>query len=186
MPGTIRPLTPSRKIHGRAFTIHARAVEAVPPEPYKLEIEAVDAAREGDVLISDVDNDATCGFWGELMTTACLCKKVNGALLNGSIRDSWKLNELEFPVFGMGYHPADSKGRVDIDRIRQPITIGGVLIRQGDYVLGDQDGAVIIPQEVALEVVKRAKEKVSRENVVRDALEAGETLGEVFRRYQTL
>ena len=186
LPPQIRPLTGARRIYGRAFTIHAKVVHEIPAEPYKLEIEAVDAAKAGEVLVADVEDPASCGFWGELLTTACLYKHVNGALLNGCSRDMWKLKEMDFPVFGTGYHPADSKGRVDIDAIREPIIIGDTKIKQGDYVLGDDDGTVIIPQSIAEETIRMAQEKMSGENVAREALASGETLGDVFRKYGIL
>lgn len=186
LPSYIRPLTNSRQIYGQAFTVHAMEVHEIPSEPYKLEIEAVDSAREGEVLVAEIESPHSCGFWGELLTTACLHKNVHGCLMDGCSRDIWKLKTLNFPVFGIGYHPADSKGRVDIDAIRQPIKIGGVTIRQGDYILGDDDGTVVIPQEIADEVIRLAKEKVTGENTARKALESGESLGHVFRKYGIL
>ena len=182
LPHTIRPLTPTRRIYGRAFTAHASRVDAIPADPYVLEIEAIDSLVAGDIMVTDLEEAMDCGFWGELMTTACLRKGVNGAVFNGCTRDIWKLKELDFPVFAMGYHPADSKGRIDIDAIREPVEIGEVTIHHGDYLLGDEDGCVVIPQAQAPEVIRLAKEKVSGENTARKLLLEGVSLGEVFSR----
>ncbi len=76
--------------------------------------------------------------------------------------------------------------RTDIVAIDVPITIGGVKTRTGDLILGDEDGTVIIPQEVREETLRLAREKVSGENVVRDELANGMSMGEAFARYGIL
>ncbi|MBI3873228.1 MAG: hypothetical protein HY304_09155 [candidate division Zixibacteria bacterium] len=70
--------------------------------------------------------------------------------------------------------------------VGQPITITGVKTKPGDYLIGDQDGVVIIPSEVATEVIGRAREKVSEENLVRNALAAGMPVSEAFKKYGVL
>ena len=186
LPSDLRPLTPVGRIIGRAFTAKAQRVDAVPAEPYKLEIGAVEAMRAGDVFVVSCGSDRTCGFWGELLTTACLYKKVRGVIMDACTRDLWKIKTLNFPVYGIGYHPADSKGRMDIHEIAMPIELGGVMINPGDYIIGDEDGIVVVPAAVAVQAVKLALEKVSGENIARADLERGVPMGEVFRKYGIL
>lgn len=182
----VRALTPTQRIAGRVFTMKAEVVDGVPEQPYVLEMEAVDTAQPGDVLLIDAGHDQSCGFWGELLSTACLAKGVRGVVMTACTRDLWALNRLNFPVFGIGASPADSKGRVDVSAIREPIVIDGVTAKQGDYILGDLDGVVIIPQEIAASVIAAAKEKVSGENTVREELAAGVPVSEVFRKHGIL
>lgn len=186
LPAHIRPLTPAKKVYGRVFPAQATTVTEIPAEPYKLEIAAVESMKRGDVLVVDVGDDERCGFWGELLTTACLFKGVRGVVMTACTRDMWKIKDLGFPVFGIGYHPADSKGRADIIEIGKPITLGGVNTKQGDYILGDEDGTVIIPSEVAEETIRLANEKISGENIARVDLARGVPMGEVFRKYGIL
>lgn len=182
----VRALTPANRVAGRVFTLKAEVVHAVPENPYELEMAAIDAAASGDVLVVDAGYDRSCAFWGELLSTACLAKGVNGIVMTGCSRDLWALNQLAFPVFGIGCSPADSKGRLDVTTITQPIVIDGVSVSQGDYILGDCDGVVVIPQAVALEAVVAAKAKVSGENTVRAELAAGVPVGDVFRKHGIL
>lgn len=182
----VRAMTPAQRIAGRVFTMKAEVVDGVPEQPYVLEMEAVDTAQPGDVLVIDAGHDRSCGFWGELLSTACLAKGVRGVVMTACTRDLWALNQLDFPVFGIGASPADSKGRVDASAIREPIVIDGVTAKQGDYILGDCDGVVIIPQEIAASVIAAAKEKVSGENTVREELAAGVPVSEVFRKHGIL
>lgn len=182
----VRPLSETRQVCGRVFPVRALPVTEIPAEPYKLQIAAVDALSAGDVLVADGADTRTCAFWGELLTTACVHKGVRGVVMTACTRDMWRINDLGFPVFGIGYHPGDDKGRLDVVEIGQPITIAGVKTKAGDFLLGDEDGVVVIPSEVAGEVIQRAQEKSSGENRVRDALAAGMSVGEAFKKYGIL
>lgn len=182
----IRALTPTNRVCGRVFTAKAESVSEVPAEPYKLEMEAIDTMQSGDVLVVDGGHNLESAFWGELLSTACLAKGVQGIVMSTCSRDMWALNQMDFPVFGIGVTPADSLGRIDVVSIGEPIEIDGVKIRNGDYVLGDIDGVVIIPEGVADEAIARAMEKVSGENSVREELRAGVAVAEVFRKHGIL
>jgi len=182
----IRALTPSNQLCGRVFTGRAVSVNECPAEPYKLEMAAVDSMKKGDVFVVDAGHDKSSGFWGELLTTACQYKGVRGVVMTACCRDMWALNKLDFPVFGIGFHPGDSKGRADIVEIGKPIEMDGVKIHSGDYIIVDQDGAVVIPKDLIDETLRLALEKVSGENVVRDELRAGVPISEVFEKYGIL
>jgi regulator of RNase E activity RraA len=186
LPANIRPLTPAARVSGIVLPVKAIAVNEIPARPYELEIAAVDAATRGDVLVVDAGDVQSCAFWGELLTTACVFKRVGGVVMTACTRDMWKIKELKFPIFGIGYHPGDSKGRLDVTAIGEPVTIGGVIAKRGDLILGDEDGVVIIPQEVAVETLRLAEEKVAGENLARADLARGVPMGEVFRKYGIL
>ncbi len=93
---------------------------------------------------------------------------------------------MDFPVFGIGATPADSLGRIDVVNIGEPIEIDGVAAHNGDLILGDLDGVVIIPSEVAEEALRCAREKIAGENTVREELASGAPVAEVFRRHGIL
>ena len=182
----VQALTPTNKVCGRVFTAKAEAVAYEPDEPYKLEMEAIDKMKSGDVLVVDGDHNRESAFWGELLSTACLAKGVRGVVMNTCCRDLWALSQMEFPVFGIGRSPADSKGRMDVTEIAQPIVMHGVVINPGDLILGDMDGVVVIPDEVAEDALRLAYEKVTGENTVREELRAGVPVAEVFRKHGIL
>lgn len=182
----VRALTPANRFCGRVFTARAHKVSSVPPEPYKLEMEAIDTMHAGDVLVVDGGHFKEAAFWGELLSTACKAKGVRGVVMTACSRDLWSLNDLGFPVFGIGATPADSLGRIDIAEIGAAIEIDGVATKNGDYILGDVDGVVIIPADRSEEVLKLAEAKVAGENTVRDELAAGQPVAEVFRRHGVL
>ena len=79
--------------------------------------------------------------------------------------------------------PSDIVERWIPDRYGEPITIGTVTIRSGDYLLGDRDGVVIIPQAIAEEAIVKTEEVVATESDMRRALIGGMDPVEAYNRY---
>ena len=125
-------------------------------------------------------------MWGELLSTHTRAKGGRGVILDGLTRDSWGIIDMRFPVFACGTTPADSKGRLDVMATRVPIEMGGVLVHDGDLVVADIDGCLAVPQAIEDEVIAKALEKVSGENVVREILAAGASIQQVFRDHGIL
>lgn len=186
MHRSLRPVGPGMIVVGRAFTVLATDVYEVPENPYEKELEAVDRLSEGDIMVATTNGSTSSGFWGELLTTAAKSKGARGAIIDGLTRDSAQILEIGFPLFARGYCPLDSKGRADVISYGSPIECGGVPVRTGDIVFGDNDGVVVIPEEVAEETLRKAEEKVSGENEMRKALQDGMGVVEAFNKYGIL
>jgi regulator of RNase E activity RraA len=186
MDCSLRPIGPGMVVVGRAFTVLATDVYEVPENPYEKELEAVDRLSEGDVLVATTNGSVSSGFWGELLTTAAMSKGARGAVIDGLTRDSAKIVELGFPVFIRGYSPLDSKGRTDVIAYGTPIECGGVHVRTGDVVFGDNDGVVVVPEEAAEETLRKSGEKVSGENEMRRALKDGMGVVEAYNKFGIL
>jgi regulator of RNase E activity RraA len=101
-------------------------------------------------------------------------------------RDSWGIVDMKFPVFATGLSPADSKGRLEVVAIRGTIPVAGVSVADGDLVLADDDGCVVVPAALEQDVVARALEKVSGENEMREILAQGASIRDVFKKYGIL
>ena len=93
---------------------------------------------------------------------------------------------MKFPVFATGLSPADSKGRLEVIAIRGAIPVGGVSVADGDLVVADDDGCVVVPAAIETDVVAKAIEKVSGENTMRDILRKGASIRAVFKEYGIL
>ena len=91
-----------------------------------------------------------------------------------------------FPVFHGGIGPLDSKGRGKMMEMDCRVVCAGVELAAGDYIFGDCDGVVVLPQAAAEEVVAKALEKVAAEDRTRDELRAGRTLRDVFDSFGVL
>lgn len=180
----IRPLWPEARCAGFALTVQtAPARESDPAHPYAGELAAVDALQPDDVLVV---SPCHWSFWGELLSTAARYRGCRGVILDGPTRDSRAIQQMQFPVFHVGCHPADSRGRLEVTAHNVPISCGEVLVYPGDLILADHDGVVAIPQSIAEEVLHRAEEKVKGENQVRKALGGGMSATEAFQRFGIL
>jgi regulator of RNase E activity RraA len=102
------------------------------------------------------------------------------------VRDIRAIRALHFPVFHAGIAPLDSKGRGKVAEIDVPIECAGVKVAPGDLVVGDADGAIVVPRAVEIETLSRAFAKVTGENQTRDELAAGTKLKDVFAKYRVL
>jgi regulator of RNase E activity RraA len=186
LPAEVRPLRPTWKVLGRAATLAAVSVTAEPAHPYAVEMECIDALRPGEVLVAATEGDRGSALWGELLSTAARARGAVGVVTDGATRDAARILAMDFPVFAAGYCPLDSRGRLDAVHYGQPVRIGACDIHPGDWVLGDIDGVVVVPQRLADEAFTRALEKVTGENRVREELARGRSLREVFAQYRIL
>jgi len=154
--------------------------------PYELELQAVDSCRQGDILICAAGGSVRSGIWGELLTTAAMNSGCEGVIVHGCIRDIEKMRAMNFPVFATGKSPYDSQNRQRVVDIDVNVEIDNVVCKPGDIVYGDEDGIVVIPQEIEEEVIKNASEKVNAENISRDAIKAGMKATEAYQKYGIL
>lgn len=158
----------------------------VDPQPYELELRAVDACQADDVLIAAAGGSQRSGIWGELLSTAAQCRGCLGAIVDGAVRDVEKIRALGFAVYARGTCLYDSRDRQRVIDLDVPVEIDGVRFCPGDLVLADADGVVVVPQAVEAEAIRRAWDKVHAENEVRDAIRGGLLATEAFAKYGVL
>ena len=182
----VGPLYPGAKVVGRAATMLAVEVSELPPHPYHLLMELLDSLRPGEVVVGAVQAQVRAALWGELLSTHTRAKGGRGVVLDGLSRDSWGIEEMKFPVFATGLSPADSKGRLEVVSIRGTIPVGGVSVADGDLVVADSDGCVVVPAAIEDEIVAKAMDKVSGEDTMREVLRKGASIREVFKEYGIL
>ena len=182
----VRALYNGAKVAGRAATMLAVEVSKLPENPYDKLMELLDGIIPGEVVVGAAQSRANAAIWGELLSTHTRAKGGRGAVLDGLSRDSWGIAEMKFPVFARGLSPADSKGRLEVIAIRGTIPVAGVSVSNGDLLLADEDGVVVVPRDVEDEVIPLAFEKVAGENVMRDILRKGANLRAVFKEHGIL
>ncbi len=186
MEARLRPLAPTMRLVGRAHTVLTADVYERPADPYRLEIEAVDALRPGDVMVAATNHSERTCVWGELLSTAAVARGATGCAIDGHARDALKIIEMGFPVFATGFRPVDSSWRSTVAAYGVPVECGGVRVHPGDIVFGDYDGIVVVPRKRLAEVVTTALAKVEGENHSREMLRQGALLREVYDRYGVL
>ena len=171
---------------GRAATMLAGEQVEVVGEPYARQVEAIDALKEGEVVVATTHNSPRAAFWGELFSTAATARGARGLVLDGLVRDRRKIDEIGFPVFATGARPVDSMGRLTVYAHGVPVLCGGVIVRPGDLVFAEPDGVVVVPSEVEEEVISAALGKVGKEDRVREELAGGSSLAEAWARHRVL
>jgi 4-hydroxy-4-methyl-2-oxoglutarate aldolase len=185
----VRPLDDSLVMFGRARTgLYMPTYSVADGEnPYDIEIALVDDLKPDDVAVfacgGPTDRIAP---WGELLSTASRARGAAGFVTDGLVRDVRQIRAMGFPVFHGGIGPLDSRGRGKMMAMDVPVDCGGVLVRSGDLVFGDVDGVVVVPQDIAADVVAAALDKISGENKTRADLENGMLLADAFRKYGIL
>jgi 3-hexulose-6-phosphate synthase/6-phospho-3-hexuloisomerase len=160
------------KMVGRALTVHTVNGDWAKP------VEAIDRAGPGDVIVVDA-----CGgeiaVWGELASWSCKTKGVAGVVIDGAARDIDSIIEMGFPCFSrhVSSNAGEPKG---YGGIGHEIVCGGVPVKTGDWIVGDESGVVVIPQENAVEVANRSIDVMERENRMREEIKKGGTLSSVM------
>ncbi len=174
------------KIIGRCKTTLWADMYDVDQNPYELELQAVDSCQPGDILICAAGGSNRSGIWGELLSTAARNSGCIGVIVHGSVRDIDKMREMQFPVFAVGKNPYDSANRQRVIDLDVVVEIDGVKFSPGDLVMADEDGIVVVPRQVEEQVIKAALEKVSAENITRDAIKNGMKATEAYLKYGVL
>lgn len=182
----LRPYTTSQILVGRCKTTLWADMAHEDPRPYDLELRAVDSCKPDDVLISAAGGSMRSGIWGELLSTAASNSGCAGAIVDGAIRDVAKIREMGFPVFARGTCVYDSQNRQRVIDVDVPVEIDGVRFSPGDLVFADEDGVVVVPQQVETEAIRRAWNKVHAENVTRDAIRGGMKALAAYERFGVL
>ncbi len=181
------PVIPGSRAFGRAAT--ARFVPSEhdePADPYRSAIEFIGGLEPGELVVIATDESNASAFWGELFSAAAIGAGVVGVVTDGNVRDSDRIAALGFPAFSRSRRPIDYRRRMAIAATRERVTIGGVGIADGDLVMADDDGIVVVPQEREAEVLAVARLRASRESTVLDELLAGESLRAVWDRHRIL
>jgi len=169
----IRSVVPGLRMVGPALTIETLNGDWAKP------IEAIDMATAGTVLVVSV-HGGRIAVWGELATWSAKRKRLAGVVIDGAVRDIDDLHRIRFPVFAKHRVPnaGEPKGFGDIGG---EITCGGQLVRTGDWIIGDDSGVVVVPQEEAQEVANRALDVKEQENRIREEIKGGGSLGSVLK-----
>ncbi len=183
LPNDIRALDETKVLAGPIFTVRGRMEDNLSGHETLLRwTEFLSAAPAGHVVVTR-SNDLSRAMMGELSAETLTFRGVRGFLSDGACRDTGFILKIGFPVFCSGRTPRDVVGAWIPEAFNEPITIGDVIVRPGDYILGDRDGALIIPADIIEHVVDRAETLIKTENLVRKAILEGEDPKQAYLRY---
>lgn len=185
LPQNIRPIREDMKLVGKAMTVLMIDVFEEQKKPFGFLTECLDQLEKNEIYIA-AGGAKRCAYWGELLTATARTRGATGAVVDGWHRDTPQVLEQNWPVFSCGCYAQDSSVRTKVIDYRCTIEIGQVTIKNGDIIFGDIDGVLVIPKEIAKEVIEKSLEKAACEKVVRKAIEGGMSATDAFKKYGVL
>jgi 4-hydroxy-4-methyl-2-oxoglutarate aldolase len=179
LPAHFAPLREEMKLAGQAFTIKG-GPDITTDGEMETRAEMLEALHQDSVVVWDCTGDTVTSQWGEVMTMAAMRAGCRGAIING-IRDTQAILEQQFPVFYKYKANTGMLGRFRMYHYQKPILMGEVVVQPGDWIFGDIDGVISIPQAIAYDVLLAAEDIVHKEVTIKEMVESGMRPTEVVR-----
>ncbi|MBM3491619.1 MAG: RraA family protein [Alphaproteobacteria bacterium] len=173
MAAAIKPVAPGMRLCAQARTVVAMAADGGIVQV------ALTLARRGEAIVMDAGGVLDTAVWGGIATAAARALGIAGIVIDGAVRDLADIRADGLPTFARAVVPRgphDGFGGI----IDSAIAAGGVPVRPGDLVLGDDDGVVVVPLERAAEVLRKAEAHLEKEQGWLRAIAAGKTVPDLF------
>jgi regulator of RNase E activity RraA len=190
--GTMRydmKLMAGTNLVGRAVTSLARpapADQATPALAVKHSVEIIDEAKPGDVGVIVMEGTLDIAAMGNLMATAAVERGMAGMVLDGAIRDMWDIRRMGLTVYARSKSPRTAVGHYATVARNVPVECAGVTVRPGDIIVADEDGVVVVPQDRAAEVLKKAQEIDAQESGMYPFVRQYKSLQEAIRKFNRI
>lgn len=181
LPHHIIPLREYHTVAGFAFTVKSSPNAMIKGE-MEFRVRMLNEIREDTFIVWDTSRDEKATLWGGVMTATAKEKKVKAACIDGGIRDTHQIIAEDFPVFYKYRISNGSLGRCLITHYQVTLQIGDVTIKPGDVVLGDIDGVLVVPREIAYRVLLRAEEIKENEKVIFEWVHEGQSIQEITKK----
>lgn len=179
VPGLL-PVTVPHRVAGFALTA---AMEPYRPGEHGAHIltTVVDTAGPENVIVIDNGGRRDVSCWGGILGLGAAQRGVRGILVDGVCRDNDENRAIGLPVYARGGSPLTARGRLQQRNTAEPVTIAGRTVRQGDLVLHDATGLVVIPRDLVDAVLTEAEAIVRREKAIAAEVRTGTALADAMR-----
>ena len=142
--------------------------------------QAIEQIRPGEVLVIDARQEASAGTIGDILALRAQTRGAAGIVTDGAIRDAARIAELEIPTYHAAVHPAVLGRRHVPWEWGVTVACAGVTVQPGDLVAGDDDGVVVLPPDLAAEIIADAREQERQEEFVAAQVAAGAELDGLY------
>ncbi|MBI4547772.1 MAG: RraA family protein [Ignavibacteriae bacterium] len=134
---------------------------------------SLDLAAPNDIIVVDAGGSSMNAVMGDLVCTKARHRQIGGFVVDGYVRDIPGILELHFPVYARGITPIGPLHRGP-GEVNFPIQCGGIVVHPGDIIVGDMNGVVVVPQEIASALLQRLRDRRGAEAEYLAAVKRGE------------
>ena len=173
MDAGIKTRVPGVKLVGPAFTVRCLTGSIITVH------KALAEAQPGDVLVVDGLGDATEALFGELMGRDAKAAGLAGVVIDGPVRDVVGLRELGLPSFSRHVTPRVGSNR-RLGTVGERISCGGITVEPGDWIVGDDDGVVVVARAYAQRLVEAGLAIEDKERNIAARIDAGERIADIL------
>jgi len=171
-PHRILPLWPGcPKIVGRAMTL--KLVDNGSASPVRGTMDAIAAAKPGEVMVVDHGGRMEVNSWGGIATFTALKRGLAGVIIDGVTRDVDEIKTMGFPAYAKGVIQQSIRNRCAFGGHNIRVQLGTALVRPGDLILADENGIAVAPQDRLEEVLRIAQECAAAEERLRSWISQG-------------
>jgi 4-hydroxy-4-methyl-2-oxoglutarate aldolase len=149
------------------------------PGDFAAVLRAIDKAKRGDVLVIDGGGSDRVTAIGGTSSLACRTRGLAGVVVNAACRDVDEIRAMRFPVYALG---TSVRGTLKNHPgwLQVPVSVGGVVVHPGDFVIGDADGVVVVEKKRIAEVAKKALAQRAAETDKESRVRKGASLVKMF------
>ena len=172
------------KVIGPAATVYLRRALRTDKRDWpNLQIQTLDEAPPGSVMVEVLEDGLDTAGVGNLMATTGKVRGLAGMVIDGGARDVEELEEIGFPVWSRSQTPATSVGRYVPVARNVPVTCGGVVVRNGDWIVADKTGVVVVPVEFLPQVLKLLRQYDDKETKMVPLIKETKSMGKALEKY---
>lgn len=190
MNSSIKPIKSGTKLAGPAITFRRIKKEKISGGNFSQYTnvlhETIDSSEPNDIFVVDADGDTESSSWGGNMSIAAKTRNLGGVIIDGAARDKEEIANISFPLFCKSIIPTRSRGRLLTVEYNVPVICGDIFVHPGDFIMGDDDGVVVLPKNCIDEILTLAEEIEQSERKIQEYLKEGHTLIEAMQKYKLI
>jgi 4-hydroxy-4-methyl-2-oxoglutarate aldolase len=170
----------NQRVAGIVMTVKLDVGSAGVGTPRHLGTAAIEAAGSDHVIVVEQRTGVEAGSWGGLLTLGAKVKGIAGVLADGPVRDIDEAREYNFPIFTRALTALTARGRVIEQATNVPVTMWGVAVSPGDYVIADRSAVIFIKSSDIDRTLEAAEAIAARESAMAKAILSGMPITEVM------